>query len=480
MPEFLVTFFHQVNTVAAYTPYAALVLLVLAIILACKNGFRNKPLAPYVEGKGPGKWAWICVAVLWVVVMLNYADRQLLSTLNKSVTDPTPGSGGIPMSQADFGLITSIFLIIYACLSPIGGYLADRFSRKTIIMCSLVVWSVATWSTGMATDFYSLLAARAAMGVSEAFYIPAALALISDYHRGSTRSMATGIHMSGIYAGQVIAGYGAMVSGDPGNLGWHATFEVFGAIGVVYGLVVILFLRDPKAATAEEMAAAQTADASTAPKSTDFTLGEVLKNLFSTKAMYLLIGVVALAGFANWFIMSWYPRLLQDSYGMTEAEAGPAASGPVNIVKYFAVLIAAAVADRWSRSNPNARAYVPGIAFAIAGPCVLIAMLPEFGVTFIAFSATVAIGLVAMQGLAQGALDANLMPALRANIDERFSATGYGILNLVSAGTGALISFYGGYLKDMNVPLSLILGISGILIFIAAFFLFAMRGKKTA
>ncbi|MFI3244769.1 MAG: hypothetical protein R3Y56_11010, partial [Akkermansia sp.] len=90
MPEFLISFFHGVDKIAQYTPYAALILLLAAIILACKNGIKNKPLAPYVEGKGPGKWAWICVAVLWVVVMLNYADRQLLSTLNKSVTDPTP------------------------------------------------------------------------------------------------------------------------------------------------------------------------------------------------------------------------------------------------------------------------------------------------------------------------------------------------------------------------------------------------------
>ncbi|MFI3243496.1 MAG: MFS transporter [Akkermansia sp.] len=479
MPEFLVHFFHAIDKVAIYTPYAALLLLVAAIIVACKNGFKNKPLAPYVEGKGPGKWAWICVAVLWVVVMLNYADRQLLSTLNKSITDPNlPGS--IEMTQAEFGLITSIFLVIYACLSPIGGFLADRFSRKTIIMCSLVVWSLATWFTGMADSFNTLLAARAAMGISEAFYIPAALALISDYHRGGTRSMATGLHMSGIYAGQAIAGYGAMVSGDPTNLGWHATFEVFGAIGVIYGLIVIIFLRDPEAATPEQMAAAKTADPANAPASTNFTVGEALDNLFSTKAMWLLIGVVSLSGFANWFIMNWYPRLLQDTYGMTEAAAGPAATGPVNIVKYFAVLIAAAIADRWSRSNPNARAIVPAAAFLISGPCIIIAMLPSLGIDFLVFSASVAIGLVAMQGLAQGALDANLMPVLRSQIDERFSATGYGMLNLTSVGAGALVSYMGGVLLDMNVPLSAVMVVSGAFIFIAAFFLIAMRAKKAS
>ena len=466
-------FFHGIAKLVHFTPWAAGLIAIIAIILCFKNGLRNKPLKPF-KGQAPGKWAWICVGVLWVVVMLNYFDRQLLSTLNTSVTNPETG---IAMNQEQFGLITSVFLIIYAVLSPVGGYLADRYSRKFIILISLVIWSVVTWMTGMAETFGELMFARAAMGISEAFYIPTALALISDYHRGRTRSMATGLHMSGIYAGSALAGAGALVANDPIGLTWQVTFESFGFIGVIYALVVVIFLREPETASKEELAEAAANNDTSA--NTNFTIFEALRNLFSNKAMYLLLTIVAGVGFANWFILNWYPRLLQDMFGMTESEAGPAATGPINIVKYVAVLVAAAIADAWTRSNPRARQLVPGIAFLVAGPCVLYAMLPSFGIA-IPMTVTLAIALVATQGVAQGALDANLMPVLRSQIDERFSATGYGMLNLTSVAAGACVSYLGGLLLDKGIPLGIMLGVGGGMMCLTGLLLFCIGKPKNA
>lgn len=464
------------------TPWAAAVVAVAAILFGLKKGFRSKPLPENPPKGGPGKWAWIAVGVLWIVVMLNYFDRQLLAVLNTSITGG--GENGIPMTQSEFGMVTSAFLIVYAALSPVGGYLSDRFSRKFIILCSLVVWSIVTWLTGKAETYEQLLFARAAMGISEAFYIPAALALISDYHRGNTRSMATGLHMSGIYAGQVLAGCGALMAGSPYNLGWRLTFETFGFIGVAYAIVVVLFLHDPEAkkedaavapadgeaAVAESVPAEEKKPAKT--DSSDYGILNVLKSLFSGRAMVMLLCIYAFAGFANWFLMGWYPRLLQDMFGISESEAGPQATFWVNIAKYVAVLAAAVVADLWYRRNHSARAYVPGICFCVAGPCVIVAMLPALGVP-LALGLSLTLALVAMQGVAQGSLDATLMPILRSQIDERFSATGYGLLNLTSVGAGALISWLGGFLKDHNVALGVPLSIAGLLMVVcgALFFL---------
>ncbi len=466
-------------SLADTTLWGAVLLAVIAVVLGLRNGFRSKPLPKTPPAGGPGKWAWIAVAVLWVVVMLNYFDRQLLAVLNASITE---GENGIAMTQAQFGMVPSAFLIVYAALSPVGGYLADRFSRKFIIMMSLVVWSSVTWWTGDARSYEELLVARALMGVSEAFYIPAALALISDYHRGKTRSMATGLHMSGIYAGQVLAGYGAMMAGEPYQLGWRLTFETFGFIGVAYALIVVLFLRDPEApkgAEAEEPAAdaPQLLDEKKAATN-DFTIGDVLRNLFTGRAMAMLLIMYALAGFANWFLMTWYPRLLQDMFGISEAEAGPQATQWVNIAKYITVLVAAVVADMWYTRNRNARAYVPGIGFLIAGPCVIIAMLPALGVP-VGISLATALALVSMQGVAQGSLDATLMPVLRSQIDERFSATGYGLLNLTSVGAGALVAWGGGKLMDMGVSLGVPLSIAGALMLVCGLMFFFLPKQPT-
>ncbi len=455
------------------------IVAIIAILLGLRKGFRSKPLPKVAPAGGPGKWAWIAVAVLWVVVMLNYFDRQLLSVLNTSIT--AGGENGIAMTQAQFGMVTSAFLIVYAALSPVGGYLADRFSRKFIILLSLVVWSTVTWLTGTARTYEELIVWRALMGVSEAFYIPAALALISDYHRGKTRSMATGLHMSGIYAGQMLAGCGALMAGAPFNLGWRLTFETFGFIGVAYALIVILFLHDPEApkgAEGEESAdAPELLNEKKAAATNDFTIGQVLKSLFTGRAMAMLLIMYALAGFANWFLMGWYPRLLQDMFGISEAEAGPQATLWINIAKYITVLAGAVVADMWYSHNRNARAYVPGIGFTLAGPCVIIAMLPALGVP-VEISLTATLALVSMQGVAQGSLDATLMPVLRSQIDERFSATGYGLLNLTSVSAGALISWGGGYLKDMNVPLGVPLSMAGGLMVICGLMFFFLPKQK--
>ncbi len=138
--------------------------------------------------------AWLVVALLWVVALLNYLDRMMLTTMRDSI------KAAIAMNDEQFGLLTSVFLGVYGLLSPLGGYLADRFSRSRVIVGSLLVWSLVTWLTGHAQTFEQLLAARALMGLSEACYIPAALALIADYHRGPTRSLATGIHMTGSWS----------------------------------------------------------------------------------------------------------------------------------------------------------------------------------------------------------------------------------------------------------------------------------------
>ncbi len=463
------------------TLWGAVAIAVAAVVIGLKNGFKNKPVLKTAPAGGPGKWAWICVAVLWVVVMLNYFDRQLLAVLNQSITE---GADGIKMSQAEFGVVTSAFLIVYAALSPVGGFLADRFSRKFIILCSLVVWSAVTYMTGKSATLEELIFWRALMGVSEAFYIPAALALISDYHRGKTRSMATGIHMSGIYAGQVLAGCGAMMAGAPCQLGWRLTFETFGFIGVAYALIVIFFLRDPEGATPEQLAAEAAASADEgkpASAGNDFTIMDVLRNLFSGRAFPMLLVAYAIAGFANWFLMGWYPRLLIDMFGIPEAEAGPQATSWINFAKYGAVLIAAVIADMWyaRTNNPNARAYVPGIGFCLAGPCVVIAMLPALGLP-VSFGLAATLGLVAMQGVAQGSLDATLMPVLRSQIDERFSATGYGLLNLTSVGAGALISWLGGYLKDANIALGIPLSVAGMLMVVCGLMFFFLPKKKNA
>ena len=184
-------------------------------------------------------YPWVVVALLWVVALLNYMDRQMLSTMKEAMQiDITE-----LQNAENFGILMAVFLWIYGFMSPVSGIIADRVSRKWLIVGSLLVWSSVTYLMGIADNFDQLIWLRALMGISEALYIPAGLSLIADYHSDKTRSLAVGIHMTGLYMGQAIGGFGATVAAA---FTWHTAFHWFGIIGIAYAIILAIFLKDIK------------------------------------------------------------------------------------------------------------------------------------------------------------------------------------------------------------------------------------------
>lgn len=395
--------------------------------------------------------AWLAVGLLWVVALLNYLDRLMLTTMRDAV------KADIAMTDAQFGLLTSVFLWVYGIFSPFGGFLADRFSRRWVIVASLFIWSAVTWATGHMHSFNSLLVARAVMGLSEACYIPAALALIADYHPGPTRSLATGLHMSGIYAGAALGGLGGVITE---HYGWRTGFSWFGAFGVVYALVVLLLLRD---VTRAQPAAA------TAPADPEINLRKILPALFRQPAFLLLLLISGLVGAANWGIYGWLPTYLREHFQLGLGSAGMTATGYIQVASFLGVLVGGVWADRWSRTQPRARALVPALGFCLVGPCLFL------GIN--AGALAVAIAALVIFGLGRGFFDANLMPMLRTVVDERFSATGYGVLNFVSVSVGGLLIYVGGWLKDAHVDLARIFQFSAVGLLAVGLLLLTVRTR---
>ena len=192
------------------------------------------------------KWyPWLVVGLLWVVALLNYMDRQMLSTMRASMAADITDLESTIM----FGKVMAAFMWIYGFCSPVSGIVADRVNRKWLIVISLLVWSTVTLLLGYATTFNEVYALRAIMGVSEALYIPAALSLIADYFTGKQLSLAIGIHMTGLYMGQAVGGFGAFVAEQ---LSWQATFHWFGIIGIIYGFILVVFLYEKRTSESAE------------------------------------------------------------------------------------------------------------------------------------------------------------------------------------------------------------------------------------
>lgn len=255
-------------------------------------------------------YSWIIVGLLWVVALLNYMDRQMLSTMKPSMEVDIAEL----QTATNFGRLMAIFLWIYGFMSPVAGMIADKFNRKWLIVGSLFVWSGVTLAMGYAKTFDQLYWLRAIMGVSEALYIPAGLSLIADFHTSKTRSLAIGIHMTGLYMGQALGGFGATIAD---RFSWNTAFQIFGLIGIVYSAVLILFLKEKKGGTAE--VSAMTTPKTIAKSSLFKGLGVLLTNI----SFWVILFYFAIPSLPGWGVKNWLPTLFADNLDIDMSTAGP-------------------------------------------------------------------------------------------------------------------------------------------------------------
>lgn len=382
------------------------------------------------------RYSWLVVGLLVPVALLNYLDRQMLAAMKFSLMTDIPDIG----SEANWGKILALFKWTYAFLSPIGGYLADRFSRRHVIAGSLVVWSAITWATGHASTYEQLLLTRAVMGISEAFYIPAALALIADYHLGATRSRAVGMHQMGIYAGIIIGGFSGYAADHP-ELGWRWMFELCGLIGVLYAIPLFLMVRNaPSAPQIREPEKTSPAGA--------------LRALLGNPSFILLVLYFTLPAMAGWIVRDWMPAILKTEFGIGQGKAGVSATLYWMVAAVAAALIGGWLADRWMRRTDRGRIYTSAIGMVLIAAAMMgVGYAPQTGML------GVAIAFLILFGFGWGFFDTNNMPILCQIARPHLRATGYGIMNLVSISCGGLADWGFGILRDMKVPLLAIFGI---------------------
>lgn len=363
-------------------------------------------------------YPWVVVALLWVVALLNYMDRQMLSTMKDAMQiDITE-----LQSATNFGRLMAVFLWIYGLMSPMAGIIADRVNRKWLIVGSLFVWSAVTFGMGYADTFNQVYWLRALMGVSEALYIPAGLSLIADWHRDKSRSLAVGIHMTGLYTGQAIGGFGATVAAV---YSWHTTFHWFGIIGIVYALVLTFFLYENKESVkVERLNLAGQKEKSSVLKS--------LYVLFSNVVFWVILFYFAAPSTPGWAVKNWLPTLFADSLDIPMSQAGPISTITIAVSSFIGVIIGGVMSDRWVRRNICGRVYTGAIGLGIIIPALL---LLGFGHGFVA---SISAGF--LFGVGFGMFDANNMPILCQLFSSKYRATAYGLMNMTSVFAGAAIT----------------------------------------
>lgn len=404
--------------------------------------------------------AWLIVGLLWFVGCLNYLDRVMITTMRESIL------AEIPMTDAQFGLLTTVFLLVYAVFSPFAGFIADRFNRSKVIIVSFITWSGVTWLTAHAKSYEQLLATRALMGISEACYIPAALALIADYHRTTTRSFANGLHLSGVMVGSGLGGLGGWIAE---RQGWGHAFMLFGQIGIALAVVLIFFLRDRPA---DQVETPRDDAVPVQAKVPPVRLGEALRSLLGNTNFLLALLYWGLMGASSWAVVGWMPTYLNEQFKLGQGAAGLSATGYYQTAALVGVLVGGIWADRWSRRHALGPIYVVMIGIAVSAPSILLVSATDTLVVALA-------GLV-MFGLTKSFADANMMPILTLVADSRYRATGYGLLNLCACAVGGAAIYAGGVLRDANVNVVRVFQFGGLSFFVSLAILFFLRPGKSA
>lgn len=364
-------------------------------------------------------YPWIVVGLLWGVALLNYMDRQMLSTMKDAMQVDIVEL----QSATNFGYLMAIFLWIYALMSPVSGVIADRMSRKWLIVGSLFVWSSVTYLMGIAETFNQIVFLRALMGVSEALYIPAGLSLIADYHTGKSRSLAVGIHMTGLYTGQAIGGFGATVADA---FSWHTTFHWFGIIGIAYAVILMLFLHDKKT----EILPTEKLQAN--PQKEKESVFTSLKSLLTNVAFWIILLYFAAPSLPGWATKNWLPTLFAENLDLPMAQAGPISTITIAVSSFIGVLIGGPLSDKWVQKNLRGRVYTGAIGLGLTIPSLL---LLGFGHNLVAV-----VGAGLLFGIGYGIFDTNNMPILCQFVSRKQRATAYGVMNMIGVSAGAFIT----------------------------------------
>lgn len=412
------------------------------------------------------RYSWAVVGMLWFICFFNYADRQAIFSIFPIL------EAEFGFSKQELGLIGSAFAIVYALTAPLAGQVSDRASRKLVILGGLYVWSVVTGFTALCSKAWQFILVRGAEGLGETVYFPASMSLISDYHSKRTRSRAMSLHQTSVYAGTI--GGGALAGWMGQHYGWQSPFLLLGAAGVVLGLVLAAFIREPARDEAERRESGQSTHG---PVDPPLPIGEFFRGLLATPSALLLTLAFLGANSVGLVFLTWMPTFLKEKFNLSLAVAGVSATVYLQIASMVGAMLGGAMADWLRARSTGGRMYVQALGALCGAPFIFVCGTTlELGVLVAA---------MIFFGLSKGIYDSNIWASLYDVVPASRRSTSVGMMNMVGWIGGALGAYLVGLAVDLGVTMSaaiastavIYVGVAGLLVLAATL---APRGARGA
>lgn len=353
--------------------------------------------------------------MLWFVCFFNYADRQGIFSVFEVLKSE------MNLSDVQLGIVGGAFMWVYAASGPVAGLIGDRVRRKSLIIGGLVFWSLITIATALSTKYSHLVMFRALEGFGEAFYFPASMSLLSDYHGPATRSRAMSIHQSSVYAGTIAGGSVAGLLGQ--HYGWRSSFYVFGSLGVLLGIVLLLMLREPERETSNETSEPARSHTPNPEIRNSKSALQTLAELFSNPMVRVLTIVFVGANFVAMIFLTWMPTFLLRKFNLSLAMAGVSATAYLQIASVLGVLGGGVLADRLARRTGGGRMITQSIGLALGVPFIFLA----------GWTISVPLVILALTGFGyfKGLYDANIWASLHDVVKPEHRASAVGLVNSI-------------------------------------------------
>ena len=326
----------------------------------------------------PERRRWFIVAIIFVITVFSYVDRQVVSILKPILKEE------FSLDDVGYALIINVFTICYALMYPVSGWLVDKFGARKIMFWGVITWSFSSIGSGLVRTLFPFVIFRSLLGLAEPTTYPAQIKVVTKWFSGKLRATANSISVAGGTIGSVIAP--PLIAWLVISFSWHAAFIIPGVIGILVALIWFFVYKEPPKGYVQDTISAKNSSG----ESISFSWGQ----LWSKRSLWGILLIRFTTDPVWYFILFWLPGFLMEESGLSLSQLGM-----VGWIPFLVASLGGIASSAWSdwmvrRGKPALRSRKTMLSYvAFLAPVILIPDSLGVAVTIIKFSILAAVAL---------------------------------------------------------------------------------------